>query len=379
MTEPITPEALPASSSPARLRSLDALRGLDMSLILGGREAILGIAGLVASESTLAALHRQFEHPEWHGFTLYDLIFPLFLFLAGVSMPLSMAKRVEAGASKSELTLHAIRRGVTLVLLGVIYNGIFGLDLERMRYASVLGRIGLAWMVAALLWIHLPRRGVAIAGAALALGHGAALLFITAPGLGLDAPSLAPGETISGWVDRQLVPGRMYKVVRDPEGLFGVLPAVATALLGALAGTWLSGKDRTDGRRIGGLVAMGGQCLVLGWLLDALGLPINKNLWTASFVLWAGGWSFLLLALFHWVFDVVRMDRLATVFAVIGANSILAYMMNAFISWRSVVEVLFSKGIRYGKINEALLPLAGLVLLWLILRELYKRRIFLRV
>lgn len=368
-----------ARPEPARLRSIDALRGLDMSLILGGREAILGLAGLFASEPAMEALDRQFHHPEWNGFTLYDLIFPLFLFLAGASMPLSMEKRLAAGATKATLTRHAVRRGAVLVLLGAIYNGLLALDFANVRYASVLGRIGLAWMVAALLWIHLPRRVVAVAGVALAAGHGLALVFITAPGLGLDGPSLAPGETIGGWIDRQLVPGQLYKGVRDPEGLFGVLPAATTALLGALGGTWLSDPGRAHGRRIGGLVAMAGQCLVLGWLLDGLGLPINKNLWTASFVLWAGGWSFLLLALFHWAFDVLRMDRLAMVFMIIGANAILAYMMNAFISWQSVAEVLLSKGIGYGKIHEALLPLAGLGLLWLLLAALYRRRIFLRV
>lgn len=368
-----------ARPEPARLRSIDALRGLDMSLILGGREVILGLVGLFASEPAMAALDRQFHHPEWNGFTLYDLIFPLFLFLAGASMPISMEKRLAAGATRAALTRHALRRGAVLVLFGAIYNGLLGLDFERVRYASVLGRIGLAWMVAALLWIHLPRRAVAVAGVALAAGHGLALLLVTAPGLGLEGPSLAPGETIGGWIDRQLVPGQLYKGVRDPEGLFGVLPATATALLGALAGTWLSDPGRAPGRRIGGLVAMGSQCLVLGWLFDALGLPINKNLWTASFVLWAGGWSFLLLAVFHWIFDVVRMDRLAMVFTVIGANAILAYMMNAFISWQSVAELLLSKGIGYGKIHEALLPLAGLVLLWLLLAVLYRRRIFLRV
>ncbi len=368
-----------ARSEPTRLRSIDALRGLDMSIILGGREAILGIAGLFASEQTMAALDRQFHHPEWNGFTLYDLIFPLFLFLAGASMPLSMEKRIAAGATKATLTRHAVRRGAVLVLLGAIYNGLLGFDFERVRYASVLGRIGLAWMVAALLWIHLPRRAVAVTGVGLAAVHGLALMFITAPGLGLEGPSLAPGETIGGWIDRQLVPGRLHEGVRDPEGIFGVLPAAGTALLGAFAGSWMSGTGRTRGRGIGGLVVLGGQCLVLGWLLDALGLPINKNLWTASFVLWAGGWSFLLLALFHWLFDVVRMDRLAMVFMVIGANSILAYMVSAFVSWQSVVELLLSKGIGYGKIDEALLPLLGLGLLWLILLALYRRRIFLRV
>ncbi|MEE2940724.1 MAG: DUF5009 domain-containing protein [Planctomycetota bacterium] len=364
---------------PGRLRSLDALRGLDMSLILGGREAILAIAGLFASEPAMAALDRQFHHPEWNGFTLYDLIFPLFLFLAGVSMPLSMEKRVAAGATKASLTRHALRRGAVLVLFGAIYNGLLGLDFERVRYASVLGRIGLAWMVAALLWIHLPRRAVVAAGVGFAAAHGLALVLVTAPGLGLEGPSLEPGETISCWVDRKLVPGRLHEGVRDPEGLFGVLPAATTALLGALAGAWLTEPSRAAGPRIGGLVAIGGQCLVLGWLLDALGLPINKNLWTASFVLWAGGWSFLLLAVFHWAFDVVRMDRLATVFMVVGANSILAYMMSAFISWQSVAELLLAKGIGYDKLHESLLPLAGLVLLWLILGVLYRRRIFLRV
>lgn len=375
------PLAAPAGApaAPPRLRSLDALRGLDMAMILGGREALIGLAGLVASQPFVEGLTHQLEHPEWHGFTAYDLIFPLFLFLAGVSMPLSMGKRVAAGATKAVLTRHAIRRGLVLVLLGAIYNGLLGFDFERMRYASVLGRIGLAWMFAALLWIHLPRRLAYLVGGLLALGHGAALLLITAPGLGLDSPSLAPGETISGWVDRHLVPGRLYKEVRDPEGLFGVLPAVATALLGALAGTWLADPERAAGRRVGGLVAMGVQALVLGWLMDSFGLPINKNLWTLSFVLWAGGWSFLALALFHWLFDVVRLDRVGMVFSVIGANSILAYMMNAFISWQVVAELLFAKGLRYGKLHEALLPLAGLVLLWILLRILHHKRIFLRV
>lgn len=392
MDEPLPPPVAPrprAAASPAptepaahprdRLRSLDALRGFDMSIILGGREVILGLAALVGSERLSATLAHQLEHPEWNGFTAFDLIFPLFLFLAGVSLPLSLAKRREAGAGNRELTLHALRRGALLVFFGLVYNGLLGFDWGHLRWASVLGRIGLAWMVAALLWIHLPRRAAAAVGIALAVGHSLALLFITAPGLGLDGPSLAPGETISGWVDRHLVPGRLYKTVRDPEGLFGVLPAVGTALLGAFAGSWMTRPGRAAGRRIGGLVVFGLQCLVLGGLLDVAGLPINKNLWTMSFALWAGGWSFLALALFHWVFDVVRMDRLAMVFTVIGANSILAYLVSAFVSWRAVAEVPFSRGLSNGRMHEALLPLAALGLQWLFLYALYRGRIFLRV
>lgn len=362
-----------------RIRSIDALRGFDMAMILGLREALLGIAMLFGWTRVLGVMQEQFVHPAWNGFTAWDLIFPLFLFLAGTSLPFSQEKRLAQGASRGRLTIVAIRRGLLLVFLGVVYNGLFGFSETReLRYASVLGRIGLGWLGAALLYLWVPRRGLAIAFVLLLAVHSLVLLFVPAPGL--DAASLVDGETISDWLDRQLVPGRLHRDGRgDPEGIFGVVPAIGTALLGLGAGLWLKREDVGHGERLGGFAAFGAASLAAGWLLHLAGVPINKNLWTASFTLWAAGWSFLALGLFHLVFDIVRADRLALVFTVIGANAILAYLASAFISWSGLASVLFERGLGNGRLNALLIPTVALALQWAVLYALYKRRIFLRV
>lgn len=361
-----------------RIRSIDALRGFDMAMILGGREALLALTALCGWSGLHKTFEHQLEHPAWNGFTAFDLIFPLFLFLAGASLPFSQAKRLGAGATKKSLALIAVRRAALLVFLGVVYNGLFGFSETReLRYASVLSRIGLGWLGAALLYLYVPKRGLVVAFAVILIAHSAAMLLIPAPGL--DSVSWESGQTINDWVDRKLVPGRLHRGDGDPEGLFGVIPAIGTALLGLGAGLWLRRQDIGRSRRLGGLVLFAAQCLVLGWVLDRAGVPINKNLWTASFVLWAGGWSFLLLALFHWLFDIVRMDRLALVFTVIGANAILAYLASAFISSAGLVRVVFDRGLGNGRLNEALVPVLALLLQWLVLYALYRRRLFLRV
>ncbi|MEM9803470.1 MAG: hypothetical protein AAGA20_24345 [Planctomycetota bacterium] len=173
------------------------------------------------------------------------------------------------------------------------------------------------------------------------------------------------------------MPGRMYKEVRDPEGLFGVIPAIGTALLGSFAGRWLGRRE--GARTLMGLLGGGLACLALGGLLDVIGLPINKNLWTASFVLWAGGWSLLLLGVFHALFDGGRLPRLALFFSVIGANAILAYLAGAFIDFRDIVELVCGRGLERGKLSAALVPVLALALQWSVLYVLYRRRIFLRV
>lgn len=369
----------PAGHPKERLRSLDALRGFDMIMLLGGMYVLMATTKAMGLTGVAAVLEQQSEHPLWNGFTAWDLVFPLFLFLAGVSLPLSLAKQRAAGATRGDLALKAVKRALLLLFFGLVYNGLFGFDFERFRYASVLGRIGLAWLGAALLWIYLPLRAVAIVGVLLLSLHSLALLFIPAPDLDLASASLEQGQTFSCWFDRVFVPGRMHLVTSDPEGFFGVISAVGTALLGAFAGHWLTAVNLSRSRRIGGIVLFGSQCLVIGAALDYAGLPINKNLWTASFTLWAGGFSLLLLALFHWIFDVVRADRVALAFTVVGANSILAYVASAFIRWQDVVDLLFAKGLSNGRLHAVMAPVLALTLQWLILWMLYRRRIFLRV
>ena len=231
------------AEAPQRLLSIDALRGFDMLWIAGGAALLRALAD-ESGWGWAQGLAAQTRHVEWHGFTFYDLIFPLFLFLAGASMAFSFAARRAAGAGPVELWRHSTRRGLTLVLLGLIYNGLFALRWDELRCASVLGRIGLAWMLAAWIAIALPsaRRQLA-AAAAILLGYWILLAFVPAPGQG--TVSLAPGETVVDWFDRQFLPGRLYHGVRDPEGLLSTLPAVVNALAGLLAGDYLRRRTQT--------------------------------------------------------------------------------------------------------------------------------------
>ena len=366
------------SPAPRRILSIDALRGLDMMMILGLREVVLALCLAFGLDGLHGILEAQAHHPEWNGFTAWDLIFPLFLFLAGASMPLSFDRRLERGDTRATLALHTARRAALLVFLGVVYNGLLSLELEGLRYASVLGRIGLAWAGAAIAVLFLGLRGQVIVFGLVLAAHSAALLLIPAAP-GLDVPSLEPGQTFGDYFDRMTVPGRLHVGDRDPEGLFGVLSAIGTALMGTFAGRWIRRQDVPDRRRVGWLLAAGLQCVLLGWLLDAAGLPVNKNLWTASFVLVAGGWSLLLLGLFHLIFDVVGAPRLGFFFSVVGANAILAYLLSAYVDYDGVVAVLCGRALETGRMSEALVPLLALSLQWGLLYLLWRRRIFLRV
>ncbi len=332
--------------SPDRLPSIDALRGFDMMMILGGREVLLGVVALFGSERLNAWLLGQTVHPEWHGFTPWDLIFPLSLFLAGAALPFSFAARQARGDSRRALAVHTLRRATILVALGAVYNGVLGLDLEQARLASVLGRIGLAWAGAALIVLLCGLRVQVLLFGRVLAAHTVLLMLVPMPGL--EEVSLEPGLTVTDWIDRHVTPGKLLHGDRDPEAVMGTLPAIGTALLGSFVGRWMRREGLSRSQRFGGLVLMGLQCLAGAKLLEVIGLPINKNLWTASFALWAGGWSVLLLALFHLAFDVVGWSRLAQVFAVIGANAILAYMASAFIDFQGLVQVVFARGFAWG-------------------------------
>ena len=357
-----------------RLLSLDALRGADLFWIMGGKALVIALAA-ATQWGPFVWIASQCHHVEWHGFRFYDLIFPLFLFLAGVSMPISFAKRLAAGASQSALSWHAIRRGVALVLMGMVYNGLLAFDWENLRCASVLGRIGLAWMLAALLVIWLSHRAQFVCFVTILLGYWAVLTLVPVPDSGVA--SLEAGQTFADWFDRHYLPGRLYQGVRDPEGLFSTLPAVCTALAGVFAGRWLSRLDQTEHRRILGLIAFGLLALGLGKIWD-LALPFNKNLWSSSFVLWCAGWSLLLLALFYWLIDVRGWQRWCGPFVVFGANSILIYMLSAFVDFRAATEFVIGDA-SPGLLHPVFLPAGVLTLKWLVLRWLYRRRLFLRV
>jgi predicted acyltransferase len=374
-TGPVASTPSPQASQPSgdRLLSLDALRGFDMFWIVGGEGLVLALAGIICGGNAPDWLSKQLEHPEWHGFTFYDLIFPLFIFLAGVAMPFSFAKYLERGEGKGRLYWRILRRAVLLVLMGLIYQGLLTKGFtSSLRYPSVLGRIGLAYFFAALITLHTSTRGRVASILVLLLGYWAAMMWIPVPDFG--AGNLEPGKTLADYFDRSLLPGKLYRGDRDPEGLLSTIPAIATALLGVLAGQWLRRPQAKGLAKAVALLAAGVICLALGALWNQA-FPINKNLWTSSFVLWTGGWSLLLLGLFHLLIDVWGWRRWAFFFVVIGANAITIYMAQRWIDYDALGQLLFA----HAPIHTSLLPNAGLLMKWFALYVLYRQRIFLRL
>jgi len=359
-----------------RLQSLDALRGFDMFWIMGG-EAIVHAAAKLTGWSAFVWFSAQLDHPEWHGFALYDLIFPLFLFMAGVAMPFSFEKRLERGDTRAQLYRHVIARGLLLVLLGMIYNGLLQFDWDTMRYPSVLGRIGLAYLFAGLIVLNFGVRGQVLRVVGLLVGYWAALRFIPVPGFG--AHDLSPGHTLTDWIDRQLIPGHLYRGDRDPEGLLGTVPAIGTALLGALTGELLK-TDRYSGYVKTAAMAAAGVLLVALAQLWNLEFPINKNLWTSSFTLQCAGLSLILLAIFYLMIDVWKFRAWAFPFIVIGSNSIFIYMSEGFIDFEHTVNFFLGGLLRdTGAYHALLMAIAIVAVKWLLLYVMYKKRIFLRV
>jgi predicted acyltransferase len=370
--------ARPSGAAPAagsgRLMSLDALRGFDMFWIIGGTGLVLSFARLLGfQEETIEGLRDQFEHVTWNGFHFIDLIFPLFVFMVGVAMPLSFGKHFARGESRGRLYWRICRRTVLLILLGIICNnGLLRIPLAEHRFGSVLGRIGLCYFFASLITLHSSVRGRLLWIAGLLLGYWAALMWIPVPNFGPG--NLAPGATLADYLDRTLLPGRLYVGVRDPEGLLSTVPAIATTLIGVLAGGWLRDSRRNGHVKAAALLLAGLACLALGYLWNQ-SFPINKNLWSSSFVLWTGGLSLMLLGLFYLVIDVWGWDMWAFFFAVIGVNAITIYVGQQWIDFDAVGRLFFG----HAPLPQALLHNAGLAAKWLALYLLFRQRIFLRL
>jgi predicted acyltransferase len=366
------------AAATGRLLSIDALRGFDMFWIIGG-DALFRTIGRRLGPPVETVTERQLQHVAWEGFVFYDLIFPLFLFLVGVVIPFSLRSHRARGESGGTLAWRVARRVALLVLLGLLNNGLLRLDFANLRYAGVLQRIGICYGVAAALaWVLRPR-GIAVAIGAILLGYWALLAAVPAPGG--KAGDLTPEGNLSGYVDRTFLPGKilpLYYGYGDNEGYLSTIPAVATALLGVLAGTWLL-TDRRPWAKVGGLLGAGVACLALGtaW---GLAFPVIKNLWTSSFVLVAGGWSLILLAVFYAVIDVLGARWLAFPFAVIGANAITIYVGQEFLDFERISRFFLGGVARLSGAWEPVVLAAGVVAAaWVFLYVLWRNRWFLRV
>ncbi len=364
-----------------RLLSLDALRGFDMLWIVGGDRLVHALASWSETDA-LRMLDVQFEHVEWAGFRFYDLIFPLFLFLVGAVLPFSLAKY--RGAGSRAVYRRIARRTVLLFGLGLICNGILQFDWENLRIAGVLQRIAICYGLAALLVLHLGARGQATVMALILIGYWIALATIATPGG--TAGDFSKEGNLAGWVDREYLPGKIlepYYGFGDNEGLLSTIPAVASTLLGALAGAWLR-SDRNAWTKVRGLVGAGLVCLIVG---SAWGLifPIIKNLWTSSFVLVAGGCSLLLLALFYAVIDVLRWRTWSLIFVVVGVNAITIYVVPRFLDFDTMAQFFFGGLYRLadriieGDFRPVAMALGALTAKWLFFFLLYRNRLYLRV
>ena len=359
-----------------RLASLDALRGFDMLFIMGGEALVCAIAALCGDP----AFGRKFGHVPWHGLQFMDTVFPLFLFMAGVSFPFSAAKSRERGLTDGRIALKALRRGLTLVALGFVCSGLFKLEFATLRAWSVLGRIGLAWMVAA--WIYLlfrPRVRVVLAVVILA----AVTLFtvyVPAPGAAGHGP-FTPQGNFGCWLDRTLTAGHTYQKLFDPEGFAGILPAIVTAMLGVFAGEIVRrGGGAATGRKALELLACGAGCALAGWGLS-YAFPINKALWSPSFALVVGGYSFAMFALFYWIVDVRGYRRWAYFFTVIGVNSITIYMAQRIVRFNDVNNFFLlglSKQLPAGW-GRLLLCVGYIAVCWLFLWFLHRKNVHLKV
>ncbi|QEG36299.1 acyltransferase family protein [Bythopirellula goksoeyrii] len=365
--------------SDLRLKSLDALRGFDMFWIMGV-DHIFHQLGEATGSSFWHVLDHQFQHPDWHGFAVYDLIFPLFLFLAGVAMPYSIGKKLEAGLARSEVLYGLVKRGLILVLLGVIYNnGLEVRGLDEIRFPSVLGRIGLAYMFAGFIYVYTKQRSQVLWCITLLLGYW--LLLMLGSASGYPRGDLTEEGNIVSYVDRIILPGQLYRGIHDPEGLLATIPAVSTALMGILAGTFLENTGTDRGKQNALTMAFVGIAFVAVAQLWNLSFPINKNLWTSSFAMQCGGLSLMLLAFFYFLIDVKGWTKWAFFFRVIGMNSIFIYMSPCFIDWQYTSSKLFGwmTDITAEPYKPVIMTISLVGVQWLFLYFLYRNKVFLRI
>jgi len=362
-------------SSSARVLSIDALRGFDMFWIIGGG-AILESFVEIWKHPITETINVQLGHVRWEGFHFEDLIFPLFVFVMGAVLPFSVCRRVERGDSPLRVHLHILRRTAVLLLLGFIYNGLLEFNWSEMRWPGVLQRIALCYCFAAIVVIHLRWRAQAILVGAVLLLYWAVTMLVPVPGYG--AGNLTMEGCLSSWIDQHVIPGVLYYKYGDNEGLISTFPAVCTALLGALAGQWLR-SDRSGSRKAAGLAVAGVACVVAGYAWGYV-FPIIKILWTSSYVLFAGGWSLLLLAAFYWVIDVLGFRRWAFFFVVIGMNAITIYFLQRFVDFGGIAQ-FFLSGVasHIGMLAPLVLPVGAFAVRWLLLWFLYRHKAFFRV
>ncbi|MFV2068655.1 MAG: acyltransferase family protein [Pirellulales bacterium] len=375
-----TPEAKAAESG--RVVSIDALRGFDMFWIIGGQQVVLAFAALFHGDEIPGWLTYHTHHPAWEGFAAWDLIMPLFLFITGTSMPYSFAKRMAHGATKAELYRKLGKRVVVLFVLGMVVQGhLLDFDPSTLHiYCNTLQAIACGYCVAAIVLLRVGIRWQVTVALALLVAYWALMLLV--PFGGHPAGTLQPDANLALAID-EFILGRF----RDGTSYTWILSGLgfaATVLLGVLSGHVLRMTVRPIAKVLV-LFGAGLLCLSLGWawgnLPSPVQFPIIKHLWTSSMVLWSGGWCFLLMGGFYLVIDVMGLRRWAFPLVVIGMNSIAVYVAVHLIDFVQIADRIVGGIARFLGPNgqELLRQSSALLLIWLILLYLYRKRTFLRV
>jgi predicted acyltransferase len=372
-----------------RLTSVDLYRGL----------AVAGMI-LVDNPGSDDLAYWPIKHAEWNGWTPADFIFPSFLFLVGVSMVFSFNARLRRGESRGQILIHAFKRSLILIAVGLFVNAspIYGLDLHTWRIYGVTQRIAFCYLAAAILVLWSNWRVQLIALFACLVGYWALLRFAPVPGLGVPGrsiPFMDPERNLAAWLDRKLLMGRLYNGVRDPEGLLSTIPAIGTTLIGVLTGHWLRSQasPRTKALRMAGLGLLG---LAAGLVWDRW-FPINKNLWTSSFVLLTGGFALMFLAALYWAIEIKNWRGVWTMpFLVFGMNAIAGFVADSFVygpgytftvkgpsgtalAWHEAAQAkIMAWGLNAP--NASLVySVAAVLFCWILLWLLWRKRIFIKI
>jgi predicted acyltransferase len=411
------PDALPPLARTERLVSLDALRGFDMFWILGADALVHSIARVAPNNKVASTLGVQMEHAPWEGFHFYDLIFPMFVFIVGVSIVFSLTKAIARDGTGAALK-RIIVRSIWLYLFGVLlYKGL-SVPWPGQRLLGVLQRIALCYLVAAILFTYLRPRTLAIIAASLLVLYWGLLALVKVPGVGRGV--YEEGKNLTNYVDSRWLPAWKWEDKPwDPEGLLSTLPAIAGCLAGVLVGVFMKDDRIRPARKFGTLLLLGAAGIAAGmaWggmiptgkvqvpaLLVKLKFPVIKKIWTSSFVLLATGWSMVLFAVFYLVTDIWRLRLWARPFLWIGMNAITLYVIVHLVSFRDKLAKPFVgdgfasaiqgigdwhwvQGIARGRIASALrnydpaVLVAALALFFVLLlaRFMYRRQIFLRL
>ncbi len=314
------------SDQQSRLLSLDAFRGATIAGMI-----------LVNNPGTWSAIYPQLEHAKWNGWTFTDWIFPFFLFIVGVAMVFSFAKRKESGAAKPDLYKQIVTRSAKIFLLGLFLNGfpfglLFGHHFAAIRIPGVLQRIAVCFMIAGFIYLNTNLRAQLAWIVGLLAGYWMLLTLVPVPGYG--AGVLEPLGSLCWYIDSHLLAGHTWSGAPapgfDPEGILSTLGAIATTLCGVVTGRWLR-SSATKEEKTAWMFVVGNFLLLLGAILD-MWMPINKNMWTSSYVVFMAGWALVCLAMFYWLIDVKGYTKWAQPFVHYGMNAIAVFVLSGIVA-----------------------------------------------